>query len=417
MSSSKNHNHHGRDINLKQENRCRSTSPSPTSSAFNLICRMETLSQKWKGFKVSIPSPCFTTCSSKNHHGCSINLKQENRDHSTSASSALKTTISITESRGDATSATASVSTSSQTEKGGYARPISPTTVSTTHSRKEKDILDSMLSPSDWQWQQCSMTSILSTIQTSTSARPTPIRSNSTKKKNNRRRWKISKRRKSSKVIKELSPKGPFLSPILMKEEPPTCLPGKQSQSQPQQPTLITIESTALDSMLSPSDWQWQQCSMTSILSTIQTSTSARPTPIRSNSTKKKNNRRRWKISKRRKSSKVIKELSPKGPFLSPILMKEEPPTCLPGKQSQSQPQQPTLIAIESTAPPIPQRNARNVLFLQRILWERRRVLMKKNLLHNGVENYVKVLRVATLGNNSEKSEDVNSERTRESED
>jgi len=318
MSSSKNHNHHGRDINLKQENRCRSTSPSPTSSAFNLICRMETLSQKWKGFKVSIPSPCFTTCSSKNHHGCSINLKQENRDHSTSASSALKTTISITESTGDATSATASVSTSSQTEKGGYAsegrcrRPISPTTVSTTHSRKEKDILDSMLSPSDWQWQQCSMTSILSTIQTSPSARPTPIRSNSTKKKNNRRRWKISKRRKSNKVIKELSPKGP-LSPILMKEEPPTCLPGKQSQSQPQQ--------------------------------------------------------------------------------------------------------QPTLITIESTAPPIPQRNDRNVLFLQRILLERRRVRMKKNLLHNGVENYVKVLRVATLGNNSEKSEDVNSERTRESED
>mmetsp|Transcript_26194 Transcript_26194/g.30897 ORF Transcript_26194/g.30897 Transcript_26194/m.30897 type:complete len:308 (+) Transcript_26194:86-1009(+) len=285
MSSSKNHNHHGRDINLKQENRCRSTSPSP-SSAFNLICRMETLSQKWKGFKVSIPSPCFTTCSSKNHHGCSINLKQENRDHSTSASSALKTTISITESRGDATSATASVSTSSQTEKGGYARPISPTTVSTTHSRKEKDILDSMLSPSDWQREN-------------------------------------------------------------------------------------------------PSDWQWKQGSMTSITSTIQTSISARLNPIL------------WKISKRCKSSKILKELSPKGPS-SPTLMKEGPPSYRPVQELQSQPQQLTLTTIESTTTPSPQKNDRSGVLLEKYSYELKRVQTKFVLLNNGVENYIKVVRVTT---------------------
>eukprot|EP00555_Chaetoceros_dichaeta_P013631 CAMPEP_0198261868 /NCGR_PEP_ID=MMETSP1447-20131203/10503_1 /TAXON_ID=420782 /ORGANISM="Chaetoceros dichaeta, Strain CCMP1751" /LENGTH=244 /DNA_ID=CAMNT_0043949923 /DNA_START=103 /DNA_END=837 /DNA_ORIENTATION=- len=239
----------------------------------------------------STPSPYFTTVSSKNHHGRDDKFKQENRDYSTSSSSTLKLR---TDSDGDVTSDTASlsVSTSSQPENGGYAReerypmPISPSIMSTTHSLKEEDILDSMLSPSDWQREN-------------------------------------------------------------------------------------------------PSDWQWKQGSMTSIPSTIQMSPSARSNPIL------------WKISKRCKSSKILKELSPKGPS-SPTLMKEGPPSYRPVQELQSQPQQPTLTTIESTTTPSPQKNDRSGVLLEKYSYELKRVQTKFVLLNNGVENYIKVVRVTT---------------------
>jgi len=99
-----------------------------------------------------------------------------------------------------------------------------------------------------------------------------------------------------------------------------------------------------------PSDWQWMQESMTSIPSAIKTSASARSTPIL------------WKInnntliSKRRKSS--------------------------------------NIITIEFTTPPSPQRNDRSDVLHGKYIYELKRIQTKKNLSNNGMENYVKVLRV-----------------------
>lgn len=128
------------------------------------------------GSKSSMGCICLTP--SNNNHGRDDNFKQENRDHSTSPSSSLglkcRENISmtnLTDSDGDETSDTVSLSDSTSSQPP-------------SDWQSEK--------PSDWQWKQGSMTSIPSTIKTSASARSTPIL------------WKVSKRHKSSKIIKEI---------------------------------------------------------------------------------------------------------------------------------------------------------------------------------------------------------------------
>jgi len=282
----------------------RNTKGKKSLSKRNKNKKVDEISQQLVGCEISIRSPCFTTTSSsENYHDNDFNIKQEERDHSTCLSSVWnlmyrkndKTATSMTDSKGDMTSSTASLSTSSQPKGGRQTSDgsclISPNTISTTHTLKEDENLDSLMSPSDWKWQQCSMTSIQSPIQSSALVRPTPMR------------WKIIKRRKSSKVLKELSPKGPF-SPTLVEEVLPTYLPVKQTQSQPHQPALSTIECTTLHS---------------------------------------------------------------------------------------------------------PKKSDRNAILLKRILWERRRVQMKKNVLNNGVEIYLNVYNGTTLGDGSAKSEGVHS--------